>query len=132
MSKHVFLSLHQKRDGDPLGEHALEGLLKLELYLPQNSHDGHFVLNLYVRERYIGMANIVWEGTLEYIDPLIGHYFLGSAFVDDVDVIDDAIPDEELRKIIIECFRRSNIAFHQEVRKPDEIRDFIIAMARLN
>ncbi len=134
MLQQIFLSLHEKHSGDPLGEDHLKGLMKLDLLLPQNSEHGHFILNLYEGEKYVGMTNIVWDGTLEYLDPIIGRYLLGSAYLDDIDLIEDVDGrgNDEVRKLIMECMRRANISLHPEIRKPNEIRDFIIALARLN
>lgn len=129
MSEKVFLSLHKKNDGDPLNDHFIEGLLDVDLVLPQNSEHGHFALNLYAGEEYIGFANIVWEGTLEFKDPLAGYYLFASAYLDEVETRGD-YTDAQLHTLITQCMRRCGMSFHEEIRTLDEVRDFIVAIKR--
>ena len=132
MSQKVFLSLHKKAGGDPLGDHHLSGLLSLDLILQQNIDAGHLILNLYTGEDYVGMVNLVWDGTLEYADPKAGHYLLGSAFLDEVVLDIDDEDDAKARAIIIDCMKRSGMSYHDEIRQPDDIRAFIVAIKRHN
>lgn len=129
MSQKVFLSLHEKDGGDPLDDHFIEGLLEVDLVLPQNTAHGNFFLNLYVGEEYIGYANIVWEGTLEFKDPLAGHYLFASAHIDEVETSGD-FSDAQLHTTIKQCIRRCGMSFHKEIRTADETRDFIVAIKR--